>query len=175
MIEIGLARKEIEKETFPVHRVLQRALQHLGRQPAPSAEAVGRVAIPDSAGTVITADFDKTLHVLTILLKNAVAFSPPDAPIEVAVTSEIGQTSIAIKDRGIGMSEETQQRLFEKFFRADNHITRGLGGNGLGLYIAKSFVEIMDGTIRCESRAGKGCIFTVTLPGGRPENNETSR
>lgn len=172
MIEIGLAHQEVERETFPARKVLRRAIQHLGRQPAPYAAATERVAIADSPGAAITADFDKTLHVLTILFKNATAFSPPDAPVEVTVTSESAHTSMAIKDRGIGMSEETQQRLFEKFFRADNHITRTLGGNGLGLFIAKSFVEIMGGTIQCESRVGEGSIFTVTLPGGRTQSNE---
>jgi signal transduction histidine kinase len=72
--------------------------------------------------------------------------------------------TLAIKDEGIGISQEDQQRLFTRFFRAQEATERAIQGAGLGLSICKSLVEAHGGTIGVESARGKGTTFTVRLP-----------
>ena len=72
---------------------------------------------------------------------------------------------ISISDNGIGMNEEIQQRVFEKFYQGDS--SRSSQGNGLGLTLAKRIVDLHGGEISVSSKEGKGTSFTVTLPLGR--------
>ena len=71
---------------------------------------------------------------------------------------------ITISDNGMGMSEEFQQKMFDEFSREVNTTTSGIQGTGLGLSVTKAFVDIMGGTIRCESKLGQGTTFTVVFP-----------
>jgi signal transduction histidine kinase len=112
-------------------------------------------------------------QVVDNLLTNAIKYSLPDGLVEVALVlhpaegDEPGSAStmtLAIKDEGIGISHEDQQRLFTRFFRAQEATERAIQGAGLGLSICKSLVEAHGGTITVESARGKGTTFTVRLP-----------
>jgi len=103
-------------------------------------------------------------QVILNLTSNAIKYTPPGGRIEI----RIGRTGPAlhwsIRDSGIGISEESQKRLFEKFFRADNAHTVDTEGTGLGLYLVRLIVERLGGTITCESEVGRGTLFHFTLP-----------
>jgi PAS domain S-box-containing protein len=101
-------------------------------------------------------------NVLINLLSNAIKFSPEDKEIFLNVAVNNDDVMIEVKDQGIGMSEEDQRHLFERFFRAKNAIN--IQGTGLGLNIVKKYIELMGGTISCESQLDKGTTFTVHLP-----------
>ena len=75
---------------------------------------------------------------------------------------------ISVSDTGIGIKPEDAQRIFNSFEQADNSATRGFGGSGLGLSIAKELTELMDGYIEVQSIPGKGSTFSVWLPGQAP-------
>ena len=95
------------------------------------------------------------------LVANAGSHTPAAAGIEISAQCDGGKLAISVNDRGPGLSEEQQERVFEKFYRSDRART---GGLGLGLSIARGFVEALGGAITAENREGGGSRFTITLP-----------
>ena len=112
----------------------------------------------------IAADPDKVRQVLTNLVDNAIKYSPDGGAVSVAVGRNDSTVSFRIHDHGLGIPAAEQSRIFEKFFRLDPELTRGVGGTGLGLYITRELVRRMDGHVEVESREGEGSTFTVELP-----------
>jgi two-component system OmpR family sensor kinase len=105
------------------------------------------------------------------LLSNAIKFGA-GKPVGIALTSD-GQTAqLAVRDRGIGISEADRARIFGRFERAVTR--REHGGFGIGLWLANQLVTAMGGTITVEGAPGEGTTFTVTLPQGGAERQETS-
>src|SRR5690606_27695887 len=84
--------------------------------------------------------------------------------IKVAVEVQDNHLQISVTDTGPGIPPEVQQKLFEKFRRGESALTEQKQGMGLGLYISKQFVELMNGKIWCQSEMGKGSTFCFTLP-----------
>ena len=103
-------------------------------------------------------------RLLNILLDNAVKYTPSAGSIELALEAKNGNAVIAVRDTGIGISDEDQSRIFERFYRADKARSRELGGAGLGLAIAQWIVEQHKGSIAVVSSPGKGSEFIVELP-----------
>lgn len=102
--------------------------------------------------------------VIDNLLDNASKYSEIGKHINVSVKETDQLVIIAITDEGVGISEEDQVYLFEKFSRIFNHLSDHVGGTGLGLYWAKKIVDLHDGLIKVESEAGEGTTFSVCLP-----------
>lgn len=98
------------------------------------------------------------------LVANAIAYSPEGSSVGVGVRSADGIVEIAVTDRGIGIAEGDQQRIFERFYRADQARSRRTGGTGLGLAIVKHAVQRHGGEVRLWSRPGRGSTFTIRLP-----------
>ncbi len=98
------------------------------------------------------------------LLHNAIKFTPEGGVIHVALKSDQTNATCLITDTGIGIAPEDQIHIFERFYKVDKSRDRALGGNGLGLSLAKKIVEMHDGHIAPQSEIGKGTTFTVTLP-----------
>ncbi|MEW6496390.1 MAG: PAS domain S-box protein, partial [Cyanobacteriota bacterium] len=117
-----------------------------------------------SAGDCSEAQMDSKLleHILTNLLSNAIKYSPEGGKVQFDLVCTGSIAVFSITDRGIGIPEEDQERLFESFSRASNVGT--IQGTGLGLAIAKKAVDLHGGTISVESEVGVGTTFTVTLP-----------
>jgi len=105
---------------------------------------------------------DKQLVTNTIinLVSNAIKYSEQDVTVSVSVHDK--EILLTVSDNGIGIPEEEQAKLFERFFRATN--VTDISGTGLGLHIVKLYVEIMGGSIRCDSRKNIGTSFKVCLP-----------
>lgn len=101
-------------------------------------------------------------HIVNNLLSNALKYSPDDSPVTLTVRTEPEQIIFIIKDRGIGIPDADQERLFETFHRAAN--AKGVPGTGLGLAIVKESVDQHGGTITIESQEGVGTTVTVALP-----------
>jgi signal transduction histidine kinase len=107
-------------------------------------------------------DADKLRQVLTNLVDNAIKYSPDGGRVDVTVSAG-ERVRIAVRDQGLGIPLGEQARIFEKFYRLDPNLTRGVGGTGLGLYICRELVRMMDGVIWVVSREGAGSTFTVEL------------
>jgi PAS domain S-box-containing protein len=118
---------------------------------------------PDDAPP-IAADPDKARQVLTNLVDNAVKYSPDGGRVSVEVSVAGPRLRFTIRDEGLGVPPAEHRRIFEKFYRLDPDLTRGVGGTGLGLYISRELLERMDGRIWVESSGTGGSIFVAELP-----------
>ncbi|MGW4400176.1 sensor histidine kinase [Amycolatopsis nivea] len=150
-------------------------------------EALGRTTLSaESADITITTDTpsglliegDRTLLVtaLSNLLENAVAYSSAGSPVSISRRLADGMVEIAVTDRGIGIAEDEQQRVFERFYRADKARSRATGGTGLGLAIVKHVAANHGGSVGLWSRPGTGSTFTLRIPAHvRTEPADTAR
>ena len=112
----------------------------------------------------VATDPDKLRQVLMNLVDNAVKYSPDGGRVLVAVTHTGNRIRFRIEDQGLGIPPAEQDRIFEKFFRLDPSMTRGVGGTGLGLYICRELVYRMHGRIWVASDGRSGSTFYVELP-----------
>ncbi len=119
---------------------------------------------PDGASAVV-ADPGALRQVLASLVDNAVKYSPDGGLITIRAEQGSDRVTITVEDQGLGIRPDLQKRIFEKFFRADPQLRRGVGGTGLGLYIASALVERMGGRISVASAEGSGSTFSVELDG----------
>ena len=98
------------------------------------------------------------------LITNAISYSPEGSHVGVGARKQGDVVAISVADQGIGISENDQKRIFERFYRVDAARSRNTGGTGLGLSIVRHVVENHGGDIRVWSQPGKGSTFTVRLP-----------
>jgi two-component system phosphate regulon sensor histidine kinase PhoR len=119
----------------------------------------------------ITADEDLLSQVWMNLIHNSIKFTPQGGRVCVGLQRLGDRIEFKIRDSGPGISEEDQERVFERFFKADRSRTSSNGGSGLGLAIARKIVEMHKGTIELESKLGEGTSFTIALP---PDQNRLS-
>jgi len=112
-------------------------------------------------------DSPRLKQVLVNLVENAIKYSPNGGRIQVRIADAPDRVRIEVSDEGLGIPPSEQSRIFEKFYRLDAEMTRGVGGSGLGLYISREIVEQMGGVLSVKSRRGSGSTFTVMLPRAR--------
>ncbi|MNZ46541.1 Sensor protein kinase WalK [compost metagenome] len=118
----------------------------------------------DLKPVVVWADHDLLSQVWTNLLGNSIKFSKDDSVINVSIKQDLNNVTVRISDTGIGISPEDQERIFERFFKADRSHSRKYGGSGMGLAIVKQIVSLHQGDIQVESEPGQGTTIIVTLP-----------
>ena len=113
---------------------------------------------------MICGDEDLLNEVLINLIHNAIKFTPENGYIGIHLSGNENEIEIKISDTGIGIAQQDQLRIFERFYKADKSRDRSLGGNGLGLSIVKKIIDMHGGKIKVESEIGRGTEFTVSLP-----------
>jgi len=118
----------------------------------------------DPADPAVRVAPDKVQRVLLNLLNNAVRHSRPSGAVAVVVERDTDHVVVAVEDDGDGFAGDTELRMFERFWRADESRARTSGGSGLGLAIAQGLVEAHGGRIWAENRAGGGARVAFTLP-----------
>ncbi|HWL34906.1 MAG TPA: HAMP domain-containing sensor histidine kinase [Frankiaceae bacterium] len=139
-----------------------------------AADAVhdARVLDPDRAVTLdaaegtyeVVGDEPRLRQVLGNLLANALKHTPAGTPVEVRLRSDGGHAALDVADHGPGLAPEEQERVFERFYRADESRTRAEGGTGLGLAIVAALAKAHGGTVSAGTTPGGGATFTVRLP-----------
>ena len=112
----------------------------------------------------VAADPDKLRQILTNLIDNGIKYSPDGGRVCVEVARSGGRVRFCVTDEGLGVPPAEQDRIFEKFFRLDPNLTRGVGGTGLGLYISRELVTRMNGRIWVVSDGRAGSSFFLELP-----------
>ena len=120
--------------------------------------------IAPERGPEVAADPDGLRQVLVNLVENAIKYSPEGGRVELELAQDNGRVRFEVRDRGLGIPASEHERIFEKFFRLDPNLSRGVGGTGLGLYISREIVRRMGGRIRVESEPGRGSTFSFELP-----------
>jgi signal transduction histidine kinase len=109
-------------------------------------------------------DERKLKQVMLNLLTNAVKFTPRGGEVRVDARLHDGRAHILVSDTGVGVAPADQEVIFEPFRQAASHATEKVEGTGLGLALARRFVELHGGTLCVESEPGKGSTFTIALP-----------
>jgi two-component system phosphate regulon sensor histidine kinase PhoR len=167
IVEQILVSTEVDRGSVPLRteacdlRELCASAVESARMRAPETIELS-VDVPE--GTVVHTDPSRLRQVVVNLLDNAVKYSPDGGRVDVRVAASDGSVAIEVADEGLGIPEEAQERIFEKFVRLDPEMRRGVGGSGLGLYISQELVERMGGRLRVDSRPGRGSTFTIQLP-----------
>jgi signal transduction histidine kinase len=108
---------------------------------------------------------DGLVSVLTILLENAIKYSPGNSDIAVSNNTKGSFVELKVSDNGVGIAPEDQEKIFDRFYRSDDSRSKEhVEGYGLGLSLARRIIGEMEGSIRVSSKLGKGSTFTVQLP-----------
>ncbi len=159
---IQSGRLKLTLEPVRMHEVIEQALMSTRAMDERHQFVVE--ASPDTPP--VMADRDKVAQVLINLLSNAVKYSPRGGRVTVAARHEParGRVVISVADQGVGIAPDDQRRLFTTFHRIHRPETEGVRGTGLGLYIVKGLVELMQGEVWFESELNKGTTFHFSLP-----------
>lgn len=127
------------------------------------AGAAVEANIPDGL-PAMSADREALGSAVRNLLDNAVKYSPGAKTVWLDAAAEGGEIRIAVRDRGVGISEQDRKHIFDRFYRADGEISKRVKGAGLGLSLVRYIVTAHGGTVECQSRVGEGSTFTIRLP-----------
>jgi GAF domain-containing protein len=162
LAKIEAGRMELEAADFHLPQAIDNALV-LVRERALRRGITLEQTIDPRLGE-IKGDERKIKQVLLNLLSNAVKFTPEGGRIDVRATLGAGAAEISVADTGVGIAPEDHAAVFEEFRQVGTDYARKHEGTGLGLALARKFVELHGGTIRVESQLGQGATFTFTIP-----------
>lgn len=127
-------------------------------------------------GVFVRGDAQVLIEAVGNLIANAIVYSPRRSRVGIGVKVDGETVEIAVSDQGIGIAESDHDRIFERFYRADEARSRRTGGTGLGLSIVKHATQRHGGEVRVWSRPGRGSTFTIVLPRiDAPASEETSK
>jgi heavy metal sensor kinase len=164
---LALARADSGRESLDVHPIDLLPLLHESaskwKQVAESRSLQFEEHLNDQRLPVI-GDENALRRVVDILLDNALKYTPAPGKVTLSADKKEGHVIVRFDDTGIGIAPEDQSRIFERFYRVDKARSRGLGGAGLGLAIAKWIVQLHKGTITVKSELEKGSIFQIEIP-----------
>jgi len=138
--------------------------ESLGRTKLAAERAEINITTDAASGLLVEGDRTLLVTALSNLLENAVAYSPAGSPVSISRRIVDGMVEVAVTDRGIGIAEEDQERVFERFYRADKARSRATGGTGLGLAIVKHVAANHGGEVKLWSMPGTGSTFTLRIP-----------
>lgn len=120
-------------------------------------------SIPEETNIVIRTDSFKLFQILNNIIANALKFTPSGS-VEFGFKTNAGRVEFFVSDTGLGISDINRRMIFNKFYQVDSDPTRSFPGIGLGLTISKEYIEMLGGSIWCESKIGEGSTFRFWLP-----------
>lgn len=167
---------QINLSNFPVNDVFASTINSLKLL----ADIKSIKLVPETTDIVLCADRERVLQILVNLVSNAIKFSPNETQVTMTAERSGNGVKLCVKDEGLGISEEDQARIFQKFERAaarqssqssaPSTSTAPIPSAGLGLHICKMLVEAHGGSISVSSKAGLGAAFSVFFPDGKVGN-----
>ncbi|PJA86993.1 MAG: hypothetical protein CO141_01820, partial [Candidatus Moranbacteria bacterium CG_4_9_14_3_um_filter_42_9] len=150
------------KSCFDLEKVVQETVHSLVL--LAKGKNISIVFKNNSTPVIVVGDVEKLRLAIENLISNAIKYTDGRGKVEVSVRKKNGFVIFNSKDNGVGIPEEQQSQVFNKFFRSDNAVKYQTEGTGLGLYIAKNIIEQSGGKIWFRSREGVGSIFSFSLP-----------
>jgi signal transduction histidine kinase len=160
--KIEAGRMELESSEFDLPAMLETALTLVRERAARQGIALSLDVAPGV--DQVRGDERKLKQVTVNLLSNAVKFTPPGGSVRVGARVNGRAVEVSVSDTGVGITPEDQALVFEEFRQVGSDSARKAEGTGLGLALAKKFVELHGGAIRLDSAPGRGSTFTFTLP-----------
>ncbi|MBR4759072.1 MAG: HAMP domain-containing histidine kinase [Lachnospiraceae bacterium] len=161
LVKMDRRSTDINIQSISLNELLERLLKRL----RPIAKQRNIDVLFESIREVrIEADEVKLSLALSNLIENAIKYNVEYGYVKVTCDADHQFANITVEDNGIGIPEEAKEHIFERFYRVDKSHSREIGGNGLGLAIARNAILVHRGSIRLESQEGKGTKFFVKLP-----------
>ena len=160
--KVEAGRMELELGTFSLQMALENALTLIHDRAARHGLTV-ELTVDETLGDVV-GDERKLKQVLLNLLSNAVKFTPDGGRVEVRAVPANGAVEMSVTDTGVGIAPEDQEAIFEEFRQVGTDYARKREGTGLGLALARKFVELHGGRLWVKSEVGHGSTFTFTVP-----------
>lgn len=160
--KIKIGKMEFNYEELEINKIMEESLllnQHFAEQFGTKIKVVKL-----DEESFINVDKNRLLQVISNLISNAVKFSDSGSEVTVILERESDTVKISVMDKGIGIPDDSKNKIFNSFSQVDSSYSRSRGGTGLGLNISKSIIEKMGGKIGFESIIGVGSIFFVTFP-----------
>jgi signal transduction histidine kinase len=157
---------ELRVEDFDLNELLQVQMTLYSAQ----SEVHELAFEPAPEPLFVRGDPDRLAQVVGNLLSNAIKYSPDGGRVEVSTALVRGDAWVWVRDSGLGIPRDQQEQLFTKFFRGEAARTRGIGGTGLGLVLARQIVEAHQGEIGFESDEGRGSTFWIRIPSAGAES-----
>jgi len=159
--KIETGQVEVYRMTFPVESLLDDLYSFFSS--LTESKGLKLICEAKNGNLRIDSDYQKLYQILSNLINNAVKFTSTGS-IEMGYNLKETLIEFYVKDTGVGIAENIQQRIFERFMQADTSISRNYEGAGIGLSICKGLVEILGGKIWVESKFGQGSTFYFTIP-----------
>ena len=160
--KIEAGKMELERGSFSLRTALENGVTMI-RERASRHEIALSLALGEGLDAV-SGDERKVKQIVYNLLSNAVKFTPDGGRVDVSAEQANGAVQVTVRDTGIGIAPEDQQRIFEEFSQVGRDPERSREGTGLGLTLSKRYVELHGGKIWVESAPGQGSAFSFTLP-----------
>lgn len=162
LVRFDTGHADINRQPTPIGAHIDgllRSLRHLAEQ-----DRVALLWECKSDAEALMIDRDKFDKILLNLVINAIKFTPSGGTIEVKVSAANHHLKLTVEDSGVGIPPEVLPRIFERFWQVDTSSTRKFQGAGIGLALVRSLTEAMGGSIKVESKLGRGTIFSIELP-----------
>jgi two-component system, OmpR family, phosphate regulon sensor histidine kinase PhoR len=162
LARIEAGQLQLEMQPIAIAGVIESCIETIRGKADQKGLSIETDCAPDLP--LLEGDFRSVQEILLNLLDNAIRYSSPGGRIRISAAAHGTKIMLSVTDTGIGIPKAEQDRIFERFYRADAARSRESGGTGLGLSITKHLVEAHGGHIKVESEIGRGSVFTVFLP-----------
>lgn len=164
ILELTRVEKQTEAPSITLFDVVEVAnsMSEFFRKKAAQKEI--HITVESDEYVFFTGDQHRVEQIFTNLIDNAINYSDVGGQIKIRVWNKKKSIAFSVSDTGIGIPEEDQERVFERFYRVDKGRSRNSGGTGLGLAIVRNLVKNFNGKIKIESTVGEGTTFQITLP-----------
>ncbi len=157
--QLRVGRLDLRKERIDLAGLVSRALNRMA-----ALATKHRLRLLKVESAQVDGDPERLEQVVVHLLENAIKFSPRGGNIDVAVQVRKGQAVVSVRDYGVGIPRDRQERIFERFYRAHAGTPYDYGGMGVGLYISREIIQAHGGRMWFESEEDKGSTFYFSLP-----------